>query len=635
MTIAEIAPAQDLFSPWAEVYDEEPNPIVHLIDRYLRRMLPGVGGRHIVDVGCGTGRHLQQLASAGAASLHGVDPSAAMLRVARRKLPSTVRLSEAALPILPVESEAVDCVLASLVLGYVHDLPAAMAELARVVRCGGDLFLSDVHPKTADALGWTRGNEAVSFQTRHWPLADVEACAQAHGLMLVARILPKFGEPEYPLFAANGKDKAWQQAADYPAVYVLQLRKQEAAMQDATTLRAGGCALGPHELVAATVTVQRGKVHSVLCHAAAEGGREIDLSEYLLLPGLINAHDHLEFALFPKLGRGPYPDAATWARNIQAEDQDIIVQHRRVPLAVSLWWGALRNVLCGVTTVCHHNTLHAALLDPALPVHVLDRYGWSHSLSFPPFPEDGLRETGEAEPFFIHACEGTTPQAAEELQRLEVLGALDDRTVLIHGLALDRGGVALLNRRGAALVICPRSNAFLFERNHAVSLLRAVDCLLLGSDSPLTSAGDLLDEVRTVTTWGLSPEQIYRMITDLPARVLALSRGEGTLRVDACADLIGIRQRGGSPAALLGTLTWRDVELVLRRGEIVLASAEVYGRLPENVQHGLHPLRIADEVRFLRAPTVELLKAAEVVLGQGNVFLNGRRLARVEETYAG
>jgi cytosine/adenosine deaminase-related metal-dependent hydrolase len=32
-------------------------------------------------------------------------------------------------------------------------------------------------------------------------------------------------------------------------------------------------------------------------------------SGHLILPGLINCHDHLEFNLFPRLGCGPYPNA--------------------------------------------------------------------------------------------------------------------------------------------------------------------------------------------------------------------------------------------------------------------------------------------------------------------------------------
>jgi len=39
----------------------------------------------------------------------------------------------------------------------------------------------------------------------------------------------------------------------------------------------------------------------------------LDLTGFLILPGLINAHDHLEFNLFPSLGHGTYPNAKSWA----------------------------------------------------------------------------------------------------------------------------------------------------------------------------------------------------------------------------------------------------------------------------------------------------------------------------------
>src|SRR5271155_2288372 len=42
----------------------------------------------------------------------------------------------------------------------------------------------------------------------------------------------------------------------------------------------------------------------------------LDLSGFLILPGLINAHDHLDFNLFPKLGGRTYPNAKAWAADI-------------------------------------------------------------------------------------------------------------------------------------------------------------------------------------------------------------------------------------------------------------------------------------------------------------------------------
>ncbi len=50
-------------------------------------------------------------------------------------------------------------------------------------------------------------------------------------------------------------------------------------------------------------------------------GVELDLDGLQILPGLINAHDHLEFALFPRLGRRIYSNATEWARDIYRPEE--------------------------------------------------------------------------------------------------------------------------------------------------------------------------------------------------------------------------------------------------------------------------------------------------------------------------
>ena len=85
-----------------------------------------------------------------------------------------------------------------------------------------------------------------------------------------------------------------------------------------------------------------------------------------ILPGLINAHDHLHFALFPRLGAGPYPNATAWARDIYHPEREPIRSHLRVPKRLRLLWGGLRNLLSGVTTVGHHDPFDA-VFDEDVP----------------------------------------------------------------------------------------------------------------------------------------------------------------------------------------------------------------------------------------------------------------------------
>src|SRR5271156_685925 len=76
----------DVFDTWAQVYDEQPNPLLLLEQRFLSQMLPDISGLHVLDVGCGTGRWLQLLESRSAASLIGVDSSTKMLQRAADKV---------------------------------------------------------------------------------------------------------------------------------------------------------------------------------------------------------------------------------------------------------------------------------------------------------------------------------------------------------------------------------------------------------------------------------------------------------------------------------------------------------------------------------------------------------------------
>ena len=196
-------------------------------------------------------------------------------------------------------------------------------------------------------------------------------------------------------------------------------------------------AVGPNEAARFDVEIRSGKIAAL--HKPGRAPRPaLDLSGYLILPGLINAHDHLEFALFPRLGRGHYPDAAAWARDIYRPEESPIREHLRVPKTTRLVWGGLRNLLSGVTTVCHHNP-PAPVFDRNFPVRVVKRFGWAHSLEFSRDLRRRSRRTPAEWPFILHLGEAADGNGVREIFALDEMGALGERTVLVHGVALDRG----------------------------------------------------------------------------------------------------------------------------------------------------------------------------------------------------
>lgn len=103
-------------------------------------------GATVLDVGCGTGIALREIAElvGPAGTVVGLDPSAAMLEQARVRLegaPARVELVEGTATSTRLESDRFDAVRTERVLMHVSRPVEAMAELARVTRPGGRVVL--------------------------------------------------------------------------------------------------------------------------------------------------------------------------------------------------------------------------------------------------------------------------------------------------------------------------------------------------------------------------------------------------------------------------------------------------------------------------------------------------------------
>jgi cytosine/adenosine deaminase-related metal-dependent hydrolase len=323
----------------------------------------------------------------------------------------------------------------------------------------------------------------------------------------------------------------------------------------------------------------------------------LDLGPLRIFPGLINAHDHLEFALFPRLGQGPYPNATAWARDIYHPDQSPVREHLRVPKRLRLLWGGLRNLAAGVTTVSHHNP-YDPIFDDDFPVRVVREYGWAHSLEFSPDVASAYAATPADAPFLIHLGEGTDQDTEREIFRLRDLGALGGRTVLIHAVGLSEEGWQVVRESGASVVWCPRSN--LFSLGRTIRPVRGVP-MALGTDSPLTAEGDMLDEIRQA-------QADCEMVTSAAQRILRLPPQPGDWRAAPAF---------GEPP-----------ELVVIGGRIHLISPALAGQLPEAQRREFSRLRIEGRPDVLvRWDILSLWQETRRCLGDGAVRLGGREVS--------
>ena len=282
----------------------------------------------------------------------------------------------------------------------------------------------------------------------------------------------------------------------------------------------------------------------------------IDLGEADLLPGLVNAHTHLELTAFRSLCEET--DFAEWLRRL------IEAKYTRFPAsgyAASSRWGVIEAIRAGVTCVgdgSDSGTVLDALIAGGLrgivyrEVFGRDEKDLETSLG-------GLREglAGDLEkatervrpgvsphspytasagliraaaelsgerrlPFMVHAAESRAeedllrsgtgpflegfrargvrwiPPRKSTVRYLAELGALGPRTLLVHMVNADHDDISEVVRAGASVAHCPRSNAKL---GHGVApaaemLSRGVP-LGLGTDgAPSNNVCDVLDEAR-------------------------------------------------------------------------------------------------------------------------------------------
>ncbi len=182
----------------------------------------------------------------------------------------------------------------------------------------------------------------------------------------------------------------------------------------------------------------------------------IRFDNHYLYRGLINAHDHLEMNLYPRMGNPPYNNYTEWARDIYKPLESPVKEIESVPIRYRLMWGGIKNLISGVTTAVHHNPWHYSM-DFNFPIRVLKKYQWAHSVAFEKNSKKKF-SIKKKTPFIIHAAEGIDEFARNEIDQLDKLGLLNANSVLVHGVAIGKNEIEMMSKASASMVWCPSSN---------------------------------------------------------------------------------------------------------------------------------------------------------------------------------
>jgi SAM-dependent methyltransferase len=221
--------------------------------RYSRSLAPlfadfaGVGpGLRVLDVGAGTGALTAELLGRGA-SVAAADPSPEFVAVLRERFPD-LEVHESGAETLPFEAGAFDAALAQLVVAFMTDAPAAIAEMARVARrvavCMWGVAEVDMFAaidRTARATGTSRLGEPRRYRTPQ----EIHDLLAPHGHVEAAELDVTAGYEDFDMFW-NAMDRGVGPAGQWVASLDPDARKRV----HEELFRQVGSPSGPFELKA-------------------------------------------------------------------------------------------------------------------------------------------------------------------------------------------------------------------------------------------------------------------------------------------------------------------------------------------------------------------------------------------------
>lgn len=167
-----------LLVPNARIYDWVTSALLSGLYRGIARDVAGARPESVLEVGAGTGALARRLVARGlTVTVTDLDP--AMANRARRRLPDSAEVVVADVAALPFPDASFDLVLATLTVHHWPDVPAAAAEVSRVLRPGGQALVWDLakDPSGVHAQGRLAHIklvapelQAVSDESWPWPL---------------------------------------------------------------------------------------------------------------------------------------------------------------------------------------------------------------------------------------------------------------------------------------------------------------------------------------------------------------------------------------------------------------------------------------------------------------------------------
>ncbi|MBP6628069.1 MAG: amidohydrolase family protein [Kofleriaceae bacterium] len=372
------------------------------------------------------------------------------------------------------------------------------------------------------------------------------------------------------------------------------------------------------------------------CSASAgyAGATQLDCADAAISPGLINAHDHLNYNNRSPLastapGGERFEHRHDWRGGVPTPTN----QHGTSPTSDGMRWNELRQLMAGTTSMAA-STAATGLVRNLDELEAAERSRGFAPVTYEVFtlgdsgetfrPNCGWNyqyseyEMAQLPGVVTHTAEGIDDYAHEEFrcQSRSTDGGRDfvrPNVAHIHGVGLTTADYFNMARDRSPLVWSPRSNVSLYGNTaDAAVLARLGGVIALGTDWTYSGSASIVRELACVAelnraAYGeaFSAEDMWKMATKNGAIATGTDDLIGTLAAGKLADLVVFRATPGAYHQAVIDATTDDVALVLKAGQAMFGEADLIAALADT---GCDPVDVCGQA-FSVCTTREVGKA--------------------------
>lgn len=347
----------------------------------------------------------------------------------------------------------------------------------------------------------------------------------------------------------------------------------------------------------------QGKIACVGCGCRAKApadARKLECPDGVVSPGLINAHDHLGWALGKPAGHGSerYEHRHDWRKGKRGHTKISSGGSNNSREATA--WAEIRMMMSGATSI-----VGSGGTDGLIRNLDRNREGIPGRMKYDTFPlgdsggtlsKSGCSsykirkpaDLGSYDSYVPHVSEGIDLEAQNEFACISTSqggGQLLTlpKTAIIHGVGLTPRDIALMAKSGTALIWSPRTNIDLYGNTASLPLfLKYGVPIALGTDWPLSGSMNMSRELQCVDSLNrnnfnniLKDADIVAMATSWAAKATKTDKFIGSLKVGLLADIaLFDGSKNKSYRAVIDAKP-QDVYLVMRQGKPLYGSASI------------------------------------------------------------